>query len=156
MRSYLAALLQRWEEEIKEQLWGTWSTTTHRAYVQINLHKGMEVLNEVKQKRSSILMHPEVCTYENLKQWRDGIREKLYGTSCASPIKHYVFINLGESANDFKNLTITHKYLSFPLPSYFVVSSYHYSVDKKELRMSFLQERESHIITIREIGRAHV
>jgi hypothetical protein len=100
LRSYLDALLQRWEKEIKEQLWGTWSTTTHIPYVRTDFHKEMEVLNEVKQKQSSILLHPEVCTYEHMKQWRDEIKKKLFVTSCVSSIQQYMFVNLRETTKE--------------------------------------------------------
>ena len=48
--AYLSALLQRWEIEIQEQIWRTWSTTTQGACVNIDFRKGIQVLNEVKQK----------------------------------------------------------------------------------------------------------
>ena len=93
-KAYLSALLQRWEIEIQEQIWRTWSTTTQGGCVKIDFQKGIQVLNEVKQKGSSILMHPEVCTYELLKCWRNEIREKLLGTSISTPSIHqYKFFN---------------------------------------------------------------
>ena len=47
-KSYLAALLQRWEDEINEQLWRTWSTIKETSCVVSGLQKGMAVLSEVK------------------------------------------------------------------------------------------------------------
>ena len=109
-KAYLSALLQRWEIEIQDQIWRTWSTTTQGACVKIDFHKGIQVLNEVKQKGSSIFMKREVCTYEFLKQWRDKIREKLFGTSS---IQQYDFSNLEEAIKDPIKLNVSHDYSSF-------------------------------------------
>ena len=55
-------------------------------------------------------MKPEVCTYEFLKQWRDKIREKLFGTSS---IQQYDFANLEEAIKDPIKLNVAHDYSSF-------------------------------------------
>ena len=137
--AYLSALLQRWEIEIQEQIWRTWSTTTQGACVKIDFQKGIEVLNEVKQKGSSILMKPEVCTYEFLKQWCDNIREKLFRTSS---IQQYDFVNLDEAIKDPIKLNVAYDYSSFSFPSHFVLSSCYNFVDQMKSRTTFLQERE--------------
>ena len=62
LKPYLSSLLQRSEVEIQEQIWRTCSTTTQGACVKIDFQKGIQILNEVKQKGYSILMKPEVCT----------------------------------------------------------------------------------------------
>ena len=139
-KAYLSALLQRWEIEIQEQIWRTWSTTTQGACVKIDFQKGIQVLNEVKQKGSSILMKPEVCTYEFLKQWRDKIREKLFGTSS---IQQYDFVNLEEAIKDPIKLNVAHDYSSFSFPSYFVLSLCYNFAYQIKLRTTFLLERKS-------------
>ena len=47
-KSYLATLLQRWEDEIHEQLWRTWSTIKETSCGVSDLQKFIEVLSEVK------------------------------------------------------------------------------------------------------------
>ena len=138
-KSYLAALLQQWEDEIHEQLWRTWSTIKETSCGVSDLQKGMEVLSEVKEKRSFILKHPEVCTYELLKHWRDEIREKMFGIS--SMQQHHL-VNIVESIKEATKQKLAHQYSTLTLPRYFVLSSCYYFVDRRKSRATFLQERE--------------
>ena len=104
-----------------------------------DLQKGMEVLGKVKERRSFILKHPEVCTYELLKHWRDEIRDKMFGISS---IQQYHFVHLEGIIKEPTKLKFEHNYSPFPLPRYFVLSSCYYFVGRRKSRTTSLQERE--------------
>lgn len=103
----------------------------------IDFRKGIQVLNEVKQKGSSVLMKPEVCTYDFLYCPRAII---FRGTSS---IQQYDFANLEEAIKDPIKLNVAHDYSSFSFPSYFVLSLCYNFPYQIKLRTTFLLEREA-------------
>jgi hypothetical protein len=146
IRTYVATLLQQWEDKIREQLWGPWDTSKNNACVHIDFFMGMKVLNEVKQKGALFLKQLEVCTCELLKQWRDEIREKLLRTSST---QLSMFSNIENIMRELTDLNIAYNYLAFSFSRYHLfLSLCHDVVDRKQLRTTSHQKRENNDVTI--------